>query len=159
MEFPILQPICIPTKGKKLLVRIWIWITCTRIWRIVQDWSFETKLYGKNVKILIPKDFVFDGASIPRPLWPLLSPVGILMIPGLVHDYAYRYQKLIYECEGQVSVCKVGRAFSDKLFREISIQVNECRFTSYCSWLMLKCFGWAAWRSNRKEEIKRLVKN
>ena len=47
-------------------------------------------------KYVIPAGFKFDGASIPKFLHPFLSPqVGVLLIGGLVHDYAYKYATLL----------------------------------------------------------------
>ena len=44
---------------------------------------------GKN--FIIPKGFKFDGASVPKFLGQFLSPVGVLLIGGLIHDYGYKY--------------------------------------------------------------------
>ena len=46
-------------------------------------------------EIVIPEGFVFDGASVPRLLWGLLSPTGLLLIGGLVHDFGYRFDLLV----------------------------------------------------------------
>jgi hypothetical protein len=40
-----------------------------------------------GTEIILPADFELDGASIPRIFWGILSPVGLLLIPGLIHDY------------------------------------------------------------------------
>ena len=163
MDFPILQPVCIPTKGKSLLVRIWIFLTCTRTWRVVEDWVFRTKINGTPVDILIPKDFIFDGASIPRWLWWLLPPMDVLLIPSLVHDYAYRHQNIILLSQSRsakrVKLCRSKRLFWDKLFRDISIQVNGCKVISYFSWAMLCLFGSFAWNKNRKLEAKTIAED
>ena len=77
---------------KSIFLRIWRWITSIRKWKLTEDWEFKLP-YDEPV-IIIPKGFVFDGASIPRPLWGILSPTGLLLIPGLIHDFAYRYDYL-----------------------------------------------------------------
>jgi hypothetical protein len=43
---------------------------------------------------LSSEGFQFDGASIPRVLWAFLNPIGLLLIPGLIHDYGYRHRQL-----------------------------------------------------------------
>ena len=48
--------------------------------------DFEYKINGNNY--VIPAGFKFDGASIPKFLHTFLSPVGVLLMGGLIHDYA-----------------------------------------------------------------------
>ena len=43
------------------------------------------------VMSMLYQGFVFDGASIPKFLRTFFSPVGVLLMGGLVHDYAYKY--------------------------------------------------------------------
>jgi hypothetical protein len=159
MKYPILEPIPIRTKGLSLLMRIWVWLFSVRTWKLVDDWEFETKLNEEYVTIFIEKNFIFDGASIPRALWWLLQPMGVLLIPGLVHDYAYRYQKVVTinkRTKKKFNRRKSDRKFWDLLFREISIQVNGCKIISYFAWVALFLFGRFAWNKNRKIEQKRI---
>lgn len=45
--------------------------------------------------IEIPAGFLFDGASVPNILYPLLDATPLdLIIPGALHDYAYRLDAL-----------------------------------------------------------------
>ena len=68
-----------------------MWILGVRHWEIAKD--FHYKLNGED--FVIPSRFKFDGASIPKFLHPFLSPVGVLLIGGLVHDYGYKYATLL----------------------------------------------------------------
>ena len=63
----------------------------TRHWEVVKDFNYS--LMGKNY--IIPKGFKFDGASVPKFLAQFLSPVGVLLIGGLIHDYGYKYETLL----------------------------------------------------------------
>lgn len=159
MDHPILKPIPINTRGLSLLMRIWTWLFSVRTWELMEDWSFRTKIDGEWDTVFIEKGFVFDGASIPRPLWWLLQPMGILLIPGLVHDYAYRYQKITTIHNGRVKLNRYNydQKFWDILFRDISIQVNECKVISYLAWSALYVFGGMAWKKNRKLEQQRVI--
>ena len=98
MILPKIQPIAIPTKGLSYWKRVWVWWTCVRKWQLIEDWYFY--IPDTPYKFIIPKGFVFDGASIPRFLWVLLAPTGILFIPALVHDFAYQYNYLLYQDDG-----------------------------------------------------------
>ena len=106
---------------------------------------------------MIPRGFEFNGASIPRPLWAILSPTGLLLIPGLIHDYAYRYGQLWAlenEEDGEVSPYGKGKgkAFWDRLFRKTGRKVNGMSFINFAAWLAVYLFGGCAWRSHRKAD-------
>ena len=90
---PILQPIPIPTKNRCFFARILVWLVESRKWKLVKKYRYKMR---DGTVLVIPKGFEFDGASIPRPLWPLLSPTGLFLIPSLFHDYAYKKRLSIY---------------------------------------------------------------
>ena len=64
-----------------------MWLLSTRNWVLIEDWKY--KIDDKEYIIL--KVFQFDGASILKFLRTFFSPVGVLLIGGLVHDYMYKY--------------------------------------------------------------------
>lgn len=37
--------------------------------------------------VVVPAGFVTDGASVPRPLWPLFPPTGRYFAAAVVHDW------------------------------------------------------------------------
>ncbi|HEA65793.1 MAG TPA: DUF1353 domain-containing protein [Desulfobacterales bacterium] len=102
----------------------------------MEDWHY-------NGFDLIPKGFIFDGASIPRCLWWFLSPVGLLLIPGLIHDFDYRYGKDL-----------VDRLVADKTFRgEIRI-VTGTTIIPWIAYFAVRIGGWKAWKEHRKNDTK-----
>lgn len=116
-----------------------------------KDWRFNFK--GET--FLIPKGFDFDGASVPRIFWTIQSPIDVLYIPGIIHDFAYKYNHLIAVNEdGEQFIYKknAGRKYWDKLFREIGIEVNGLKWLHYFAWLTLYCFGFMAWNAHRKKK-------
>ena len=151
MEMPILRPLPIPTKGVNAFKRAWRWFTVIRKWEVVEDYFF----WFKGHHFFIPKGFVFDGASIPRVFWSVLSPTGLLLIPGLFHDYGYRWNYL-WEMlpDGPAKYMPgAGKGFWDKLFLQIGEQVNGVHFANGVAWLALKVGGWGAWYSKRKAPV------
>ena len=46
------------------------------------------RYYSPLGTITVPVSFITDGASVPRPLWPLVSPFDNLG-PPVVHDWLY----------------------------------------------------------------------
>ncbi len=160
---PILQPILIKTKDAVWPVALWRWLTTIRKWRLVEDYGF---ILSNGAMIEIPKDFEFDGASIPRIFWMILSPTGLLLIPGLLHDYAYRHNCLLMWARNEEIVnnriqvrayCNVGRAYWDRMFREEAIRINGFYLINYVAWIALRAFGWIVWNKRRREE--KLVNN
>jgi len=161
MKMPILQPVPIKTKDAIWPVAIWRWLTSIRKWRMVEDYAYFLK---HGAMIVIPKDFVFDGASIPRIFWMILSPTGLLLIPGLLHDYAYRNDCLLtriqYEEEWVLAPAyyRQGRAHWDRMFREEAIRINGFHLINYVAWIALRLFGWIVWNKHRKREKSDLIK-
>jgi hypothetical protein len=70
-----------------------MWLLSTRNWEITKDWHYT--IDGEDY--VIPAGFSFDGASIPKFMRTFFSPVGVLLVGGLVHDYAYKYKTLLEE--------------------------------------------------------------
>lgn len=155
-KMPLLEPVPIKTKNRNFFVMFFVWITSRRKWIIRKNFHF--KLYD-GTEIVIPEGFVFDGASIPRFFWFFLSPVGLLFLPGLIHDFAYRYDGLKTPGLPGWYVPGAGRFFWDKLFRRTNIQVNGFVVISWIAFIALVLFGWLGWfskvnRSQRKTARK-----
>lgn len=156
LNMPLLQPIPIKTRGKPWYKAVWIWLTSSRKFMVFTSWQY-TFNQGTDLAytVMIPRGFVFDGASIPRLFWFVLSPVGLLLIPGLLHDYAYKYDRLeivnIVK-EDWVVTNQFGRAHWDRMFRNVAIEVNGFKWINYIAWLSLVVFGWVAWNKHRRAE-------
>ena len=146
---PKLEPIPIETKGKSFFKRIWALMTVVRKWRLTEDWYY---VLPNGVRIVIPKGFTTDGSSIPKQLWFLLSPTGLLLIPGLVHDFAYTYDYL-WAVDESGNFYKyqegAGQKHWDQLFRDIGLQVNGMIVSDRLSYYALRAFGFMAWNSAR----------
>lgn len=139
---PVIKPVPIATKDKNFWHAIYIWLFTTRQWVLVHDWHF--KLNNKMYKI--PAGFHFDGASIPRFLRVWVSPTGVLLIGGLVHDFGYRTGSLL---KSGGSVLKGDQKFMDELFRDISIEVNGFYVLNNLAYYALRLFGFLAWNKHR----------
>ena len=144
-KMPCMIPIRIPTKGKGFFGAIWLWLMSVRTWEIGED--FHYKLYGQDM--VIPKGFVFDGASVPKFLATWLSPVGVLLLGGLVHDYGYKYQTLLLKNKKETIGIK-NQQWMDKTFRDINIEINGFKWLNYLAWYALRAGGFMAWNGHRK---------
>lgn len=57
---------------------------------LVQD--FEYYITDKNgEKIVVPKGFITDFASVPRIFWNVIPPIGKYSKAAIVHDYMYDF--------------------------------------------------------------------
>ena len=148
-KMPCMIPIRIPTKGKGFFGAIWLWLMSVRTWEIGED--FHYKLYGQDM--VIPKGFVFDGASVPKFLATWLSPVGVLLLGGLVHDYGYKYQTLLLKNKKETIGIK-DQHWMDKTFRDINIEVNGFHLLNYLAYWALRIGGFMAWNGHRKRNAK-----
>ena len=152
-DYPVMKPIKIATKGKGFFKMIFMWILGTRHWEIAKDFEYELN----EKKYVIPSGFKFDGASIPKFLHTFLSPVGVLLLGGLVHDYAYKYAAL------QLVKGKKGKSLdqkqSDQIFRDINIEVNGFYSMNYLAYYALRIGGFLAWNKHRKVNAKMKVKS
>ncbi|WP_415896395.1 DUF1353 domain-containing protein [Neptuniibacter sp. QD72_48] len=157
MNMPTIRPLPIKTKNESLIIRILRWIFAVRKWVLTEDWTYTMR---DGTKIVIPKGFEFDGASIPRPLWAILSPTGLLFLPGLIHDYAYKYDQLIgIDENGKRYAYKAGAGKShwDRVFRETGIDINGVAIIDTLAWLALALGGWYTWRQHRKTNAQPVI--
>ena len=148
-ELPHLQPIAIKTKGKGFFKGIIMWLLGTRNWVILKDFKYTLN----GTEYVIPNGFTFDGASIPKFLRTFFSPVGVLLMGGLVHDYMYKYAACKpADKKGQLLLVDQKRA--DEIFRDINIEVNGFYFMNYLAYWSLRLGGFVAWNGHRKRNAK-----
>jgi hypothetical protein len=149
INMPVMKPIPIPTRKVNAFKRMWVWLVSTRQWEIYEDYVFEFD----GLQLFIPKGFVFDGASIPKPFRAFLAPVGLLLIPSVFHDFGYQHNHLLVKTGGGTFKLKdgAGKAYWDKLFFLMGQFVNGVHFANYAAWIALTCGGWLAWLSKRSD--------
>ena len=147
--FPELKPLPIKTKGKGFWKGIAMWLLSTRNWEITKDWKYNID----GTEYIIPSGFQFDGASIPKFLRTFFSPVGVLLIGGLVHDYAYKYKTLL-ESNKKKTMGDLTQKRADEIFRDINIVVNGFYVMNYLAYWSLRLGGFVAWNGHRKRNAK-----
>ena len=146
---PQMKPLPIKTKGKGFFKGILLWLLGTRQWEIANDWEYV--LNGN--KYVVPAGFKFDGASIPKFLHTFLSPVGVLLMGGLVHDYAYKYETLL-RANKRDTLGKISQKRADEIFRDINIEVNGFYVMNWLAYWSLRLGGFVAWNGHRKRNSK-----
>lgn len=88
-----------------------------------------------GMRVTVPGDFVCDGASIPRILWPLSGGPfeGRHRDAALVHDY-------LYAC-GRLGEPEYSRATADRIFLEAMRCCGVSAFHARAKWLAVRAFG------------------
>ena len=147
--FPELQPVAIKTKGKGFWKGIAMWLLSTRNWEVKKDWKYNID----GTEYVIPAGFVFDGASIPKFLRTFFSPVGVLLIGGLVHDYAYKYKTLL-KVNKKETMGEITQKRADQIFRDINVIVNGFYVMNRLAYYSLRVGGFVAWNGHRKRNAK-----
>jgi hypothetical protein len=158
-KMPHLRPIRLPTKGLSWWKAAWVWLMTTRQYEVTENWFFYLKKY--KIWVMIPKGFVFDGASVPRIFRMFFTPAGILFLPGLIHDYGYRYGFIFGNefSNGNPDAYYVFKYFSffdrtdwDDLFKEVAIQVNGMKALMYLPYWAVLVGGGFVWKKHRKAD-------
>ena len=144
-KMPVLRPIPIKTKGKGFWKGILLWLLGVRHWELAEDFNYT--LNDKDY--VIPAGFTFDGASIPKFLHPFFSPVGVLLMGGLVHDYAYKYETLLMKNKKD-TLGVISQKRADEIFRDINIEINGFFLMNYLAYYSLRLGGFMAWNKHRK---------
>ena len=146
---PHIKPLPIKTKGKGFWKAIVMWLLSTRNWELTQDWKYNLD----GTEYVIPKGFTFDRASIPKFLRTFFSPVGVLLIGGLVHDYMYKYTHC-KPVSAKGALLVVDQKKADQIFRDINIVVNGFYTMNYLAYWSLRIGGFVAWNGHRKRDNK-----
>ena len=150
MQMPIVRPVRIPTKGLPWYRRAFK-AFAPRKWELIEDYTYTSTTLRHS--ILVPAPFIFDGASVPRPLWPFLDPTGLLFIGALVHDFGYRYRGLLLRTRATLpwQFERLSRPEIDETMRTIVVEVNDMSVMAGIANAAVRVGGWLAWRNNGRQ--------
>lgn len=100
------------------------------IFRLVEPLAFNCQIGGELRRIVVPRGYQTDFASVPRCLWWIYPPTGPWAPAAVVHDWLYT--------QGEAAG---DRAIADAIFREgmrvLGVSVDE-RTAMY---LAVRVFG------------------
>ena len=125
-------------------------IPSTRKWIVEENWYYTLP---NELKIVIPKGFITDLVSVPRILWSLISPTGSLLIPGLIHDFGYRFGYLWGVADGTVFkfATEQHKEFWDSLFLIVGKQANHKTLINEIAYFFVSNFGYDSWEENKRK--------
>lgn len=91
--------------------------------------AIKFEIDGKS--FVIPADFETDLASIPRIIWPILSPFHSSLIrPAIVHDWFYRMS------------CEYNRHETDLIFYHMLKNEGVSTIKASIMYYGVRLFGW-----------------
>lgn len=101
----------------------------------------------------IPKNFLFNGASIPRVLASIYLPNCILYLGAFLHDFMYSYAGLLVFTEEMEEMIFVpcNRSGADYIFNEVNEVANDFTTGTYPAYATLKVAGDPTWNKCRKK--------
>jgi hypothetical protein len=110
-----------------------------RRWRLVQPFEFKVN----DQVFVIPVGFWTDFASIPRALWPLLSPydLGVGPVP---HDYGYYTG---YK----------DKHFWDEVLLACTEKDKVAGWKANAAYCAVDWFGWSTWKTYRQRNASAVV--
>jgi len=83
----------------------------------------------EGIQLFIPKGFKWDGASIPKILWPILGgPFGRYSFAAMVHDFLYASRE-------------VPREVADQIFYDLMLAHGVSKFKSKIMYKAVSMFG------------------
>jgi hypothetical protein len=105
------------------------------LWRTFYPFDYHVGSYPSKEIIVVPTGFVTDFASIPRILWPVLSPVGEYGKAALLHDYccAIQYKK--------------DRKYCDDIFKEAMQVLRVHPLKIFILYWGVRMFGEHSWNN------------
>lgn len=108
--------------------------------KIYVEYAYERGKLGSGDKIVVPKGFITDGASIPSAFWgwPFdLSPWGAYAKAAVLHDWLYAQQNFTrLEC--------------DNVFLEAMEALNINSFKRNMMFKMVRWFAQGAWDEHQR---------
>jgi hypothetical protein len=104
-------------------------------WFLTKDLRYE--ILNTGIIVTVPRGFVTDFASIPRPFWSLLRPWGKYGPPAVIHDFLYWDQQCTREQADRIMMLAM---------QESDVGWLRTKLVH----MTLRAAGAFAWKSNRK---------
>lgn len=111
----------------------------------------------KGIWFEVPTGFIFDGASVPNLLYPVLSATPLdLIIPGTCHDYLYRKDAKVIEVPSG-KLRSVDREEADDVLKDVCKYVGVDKDDREKIFFGVRVGGWASFRKKKVTWRPRLV--
>ena len=120
------------------------------VYELAEPYTHTVWIDGRPVNILLPAGFRSDLASTPSFTWVFgFRPDGVLMIPGLIHDWYYRHGYLL--TDKHETICQDrGKLWADKLLASLTARISGVKTPGILALIALAICGWPAWHHNAR---------
>lgn len=122
-----------------------------------KDYSYEWEKDGEKYKLVVPKGFEFDLASVPRIFWTFtgITPSRLRWAAPILHDLVYEHQgklplgSYFIHDGGKWVVSNIvwSRKSADRLFCRVMRDDGIPRFNRRMAYRAVRLGGWVAWRT------------
>ena len=110
-----------------------------KAWFLQEEFSYDVGEVGSGNTVQVPRWFVTDFASVPRPLWVVFPRWGRYGNAAVIHDFMYYDQSR-------------SRKEADDIFLE-AMEVLEVGWVKRrVMHLAVRTFGWIAWRGSKSRK-------
>ena len=117
--------------------------------------------YEPEARIVIPKGFKCDHASIPRFLWGIICPQDLSDEAPVTHDYLYAHAGTTtpyYLGENHSSGAKVfSKEEADKIFDRIMRREKVQTWKRRAAYIAVNYLGESTWNRHKKKNLARLA--
>ena len=116
------------------------------LWGLQRELTYQTGADPLEI-ITVPRGFVTDLASIPRPVWSFFPPDGPWVKGAVVHDFLYFTQGtgVWYQRRGVVRAKPYSRAEADHILREAMADRGIGAWAQFVIWSAVRLGGWIGW--------------
>ncbi len=155
MKMPVLRQVRVDLGTASLWQRLRAYWRESVVYELAEDCEVEIPGvvgYDDAGKIvLLPRGFRCDLASTPRLAWlcGLRPDAPGLLLPGIVHDFYYRYGYFLSP-SGEMLCAGYGRLYADKLLAALAHTYTGLRLPALTVYAAVRACGWPAWRANEK---------
>ena len=90
------------------------------VWEVLTPFSYDVSSLGSGITVDIPRGFLFDGGSVPKSLWGVISPWEENCGQAFcVHDKLCEQQTLTYHQDsGRLVTVAITRKRCDEILEE-----------------------------------------
>jgi len=151
IHFPINSAVYKEPPKRNFFQKLWRFVTYKRNYEVMDDyvlWIPKLKRF-----LFVPCHFLYDNASVPKILSSLYNADGMLLLGSLPHDFGYRYQCLLFVCQGSgnLYIKTFTKKELDEIFRYLCAYESKFKRASRVAKLGLSLGGFFGWKSNRKK--------
>jgi len=124
---------------------------------LLQDFTYKWHAKDFDRKLVIPKGFIFDLASVPRIFWTPtgISPDRLRWTAPLIHDFLYEYKGKLPEKSyfrlprgTWIEDKKIWtRKNADKMFCRLMREDGISMFKRRMAYRAVRAGGWLAWKT------------